>query len=334
MHGVAAFTRLVYRRKFTSEDAGRRTLTRPKGPSAPPKLRFPVTLSHKHRFPMYEVKAGGPAIVVYLHGGAYTSEIVGQHWSLIEFLASRTGCDVHVPIYGLAPEYDGLAALEFVTEVIAAADRPVYLVGDSAGGGLALLAAQALLADAGAAALPGDAGAAAPLSEAGAAPSGEAGAASAISDVGPAGDALLDGAGAARAVAGVVGMTLLAPWLDLSMDNPGIEAIEPHDPWLARPGLRPIADAWANGLPLKDPRVSPIYGDLTGLPPTQILVGTRDITLADCRTLRDRLPSTTELTFHEEPGALHVYPLLPVPEARAGRQMIANHIRSALPQPA
>lgn len=273
MQGVAAFTRLVYRRKFTSEAAGRQTLARPKGPSAPPR-GLPAVLSTEYSFPVYELRKGGPAVVIYLHGGAYTSEIVGQHWSLISFISARTGCDVLVPIYGLAPAHHGLEALEFVKEIIAAQDRPVYLAGDSAGGGLALLAAQAS--------------------------------------------------------PGVTGVTALAPWLDLAMDNPGIDAIEPLDPWLARPGLRPIAAAWANGLDLKDPRVSPIYGDLSSLPPLQLLVGTRDITLADCRTLRDRLPSTNELTYHEEPGALHVYPLLPVPEARAGRQMIVNHIRASV----
>jgi acetyl esterase/lipase len=153
MHGVGAFTRLAFRRRFTSEDAGRRTLLRPKGPSEPPRSlrqRFPVTLTHIHNFPVYAVKArpDAPATVIYLHGGAYTSEIVSQHWSLVAYLAEQTGCDVHVPIYGLAPEHDGLTALEFVTRVIAAQDRPCYLAGDSAGGGLALVLLSSAIAQA------------------------------------------------------------------------------------------------------------------------------------------------------------------------------------------
>ncbi|GIF13654.1 alpha/beta hydrolase [Actinoplanes teichomyceticus] len=281
MHGVAAFTRLVYRRRFTAEAAGRRALDRPKGPSAPPRAltgRFDVTVSATQGFPVYRIshRAGDDRpVLVYLHGGAYTSEIVRQHWSLVGYLADRTGCDVHVPIYGLAPAHQGLAAREFVTRVVAGLGRPCYLAGDSAGGGLALLAAQAC---------PGQ----------------------------------------------VAGVTMLAPWLDLSMCNPAIAALEPYDPWLARPGLRPIADAWAGGLDLKDPRLSPIYGELSGLPPLQILVGTRDITLADCRALRDALPATVPLTYHEQPGALHVYPLLPVPEARAGREAIVAHLTASL----
>ncbi|KHD75784.1 alpha/beta hydrolase [Actinoplanes utahensis] len=281
---VAAFVRLVYRRRFLSEAAGLRTLRRSKGASAPPKSltrAYAVSTTREHGFDLHRVRpsgAGTGVTVLYLHGGAYTSEIVRQHWSLIGWLAGRTGHEVVVPIYGLAPAHQGLQALDFVTAVIAAETargRRVYLAGDSAGGGLALLAAQAV--------------------------------------GGPAG--------------GVAGVTAIAPWLDLSISNPEVDLIEPHDPWLKRPGLRPIAAAWAGDVPLRDPRLSPLFGDLSALPPLQILVGTCDITLADCRLLRDRLPAGVPLTYHEEPGAIHDYPLLPVPEARAGRSAIADHIR-------
>jgi monoterpene epsilon-lactone hydrolase len=285
MNVVAAFTRLAYQRKFTTEAAGLRTLARPKGPSGPPaalRKTFDVSTSRDHGFDLHRVRPSGPGTgvtVVYLHGGAYTSEIVRQHWALVAFLARRTGHEVAVPIYGLAPAHQGLAALEFVTGVIAAETargRRCYLAGDSAGGGLALLAAQAAGGTAG----------------------------------------------------GVAGLTAIAPWLDLSISNPEVDKVEPHDPWLRRPGLRPLAAAWAGDVPLRDPRLSPIFGDLTRLPPLQILVGTRDITLPDCRLLRDRIPSSVPLTYHEQEGAVHVYPLLPVPEARAGRRAVAEHIEA------
>jgi monoterpene epsilon-lactone hydrolase len=283
MNVVAAFTRLAYQRKFTTEAAGVRTLARPKGPSGPPgalRKTFDVSTSRDHGFDLHRVRPAGPdtgVTVVYLHGGAYTSEIVRQHWALVAFLARQTGHEVAVPIYGLAPAHRGLAALEFVTAVIAAETargRRCYLAGDSAGGGLALLAAQAV--------------------------------------GGPAG--------------GVAGLTAIAPWLDLSISNPEVDRVEPHDPWLKRPGLRPLAAAWAGDVPLQDPRLSPLFGDLTRLPPLQILVGTRDITLPDCRLLRDRVPPSVPLTYHEQEGAVHVYPLLPVPEARSGRRAIVEHI--------
>lgn len=285
MHVAAAYVRLAYRRKFTTEAAGRRALAQPKGPSAPPRGlsgRFDVSRSRDHGFDVWRVAPPGTGagdVVVYLHGGAYSSEIVSQHWSLIGHLAARTGLAVQVPIYGLAPRHHGLEALDFVSRVVADVTRDgrrCYLAGDSAGGGLALLTAQAVRE-------------------------------------------------------GVAGLTLLAPWLDLSLSNPGIAEVEPRDPWLRRPGLRVMAAAWARDEPLTDPRLSPLFGDLTGLPPTQVLVGTRDITLPDCRTLRDRWPGGAPLTYHEEPGALHVYPLLlPAPEARTGRAAIVAHIKASL----
>ncbi|MEU8663995.1 alpha/beta hydrolase [Actinoplanes philippinensis] len=285
MSVVAAFTRLAYQRRFVSEEAGLRSLARPKGPSGPPSAihrAYAVSTTRDHGFDLHRVRPPGPGTdvtVVYLHGGAYTSEIVRQHWSLIAHIAGRTGHEVAVPIYGLAPAHHGLQALEFVSGVIAAETtrgRRCYLAGDSAGGGLALLAAQAA--------------------------GGEAG--------------------------GVAGLTAIAPWLDLSISNPEVDRVEPHDPWLRRPGLRPLAAAWARDVPLQDPRLSPLFGDLARLPPLQVLVGTRDITLPDCRLLRDRLPPSVPLTYHEEPGAVHVYPLLPVPEARAGRRAVVGHIRA------
>jgi hypothetical protein len=58
-------------------------------------------------------------------------------------------------------------------------------------------------------------------------------------------------------------------------------------------------------------------------------VGDRDITLADCRVFRDRVPRG-RLEYHEQPGGLHVYPLLPVPEGRAARRDVLDRIQTAM----
>jgi monoterpene epsilon-lactone hydrolase len=291
MKGVAAFVRVAYKRRFATEAAGQALLAKAKGPSAPPPgIRKRCVVAHRqvNGRDVYVVRARraptGPSehSIIYLHGGAYTSEIVKEHWALIAYLAEQTHQDVHVPSYGLAPQHQALEALDLATKLItdlAAGGGRCYLVGDSSGGGLALLAAQAVAAD------PGRP---------------------------------------------VVGLTTIAPWLDLTMSNPGIPAVERTDPWLSRAGLRPIAASWAADVPLTDPRVSPIHGPLEGLPPLQVLVGTRDITLPDCRLLRDRVAPGTALTYHEEPDAIHNYPLLPVPEAKAGRAAIVEHIRVSL----
>ena len=113
------------------------------------------------------------------------------------------------------------------------------------------------------------------------------------------------------------------------MANPEVPAVERVDPWLSRAGLVPIAAAWAAATPLDDPLVSPLHGDLSSLPPLAIWVGTRDITLPDCRLVRDRLAGDPSFRYVELDGALHVYPLLPVPEGRRAREEIATHVATS-----
>lgn len=292
MNLLAMLLRIVYKPRFATAAAGRAMLARRKRSSEPPRSLTRRCSVHSARvggFDVHLVRANDAPVdadqrpaVVYLHGGAYCNEIVAQHWSLIADLAEHTGAEVHVPIYGLTPQHTGLEARAFVMEVLAGlaeAGRPVHLIGDSSGGGLALIAAQA---------------------------------------------------SADRDEVQLTGATLIAPWLDLSMSNPGVDAVEQTDPWLTRAGLRPIAEAWAAGADVHDPRLSPINGELRGLPPIDVWVGTRDITVPDCRALRDRLPAASLAGYHELDGAVHVTPLLPVPEGRASRRSIVEGVARRL----
>lgn len=126
-----------------------------------------------------------------------------------------------------------------------------------------------------------------------------------------------------RTTAGIVGMTLIAPWLDLSISNPRVPEVARTDPWLDPERYRPLGRAWAAGRDPRDPAVSPIFGDLTGLPPTAVFVGTRDLCVVDCEVLAERAPS---VRLHAEKGSPHVFPLLPTPEGRAGRAAIIRFV--------
>ena len=66
------------------------------------------------------------------------------------------------------------------------------------------------------------------------------------------------------------------------------------------------------------PEVSPALGDLAGLPPALMFCGTRDTLMPGCRLLARRAAEAGwDLTYVEEPGLLHVFPILPfIPEAR------------------
>ena len=82
-------------------------------------------------------------IILYLHGGAYMSNLRTEHWRLIEKLIIKTGATVVVPDYPLIPEASCKDTYEFIEGLFTGliteypAKRIVFM-GDSAGGGLAL----------------------------------------------------------------------------------------------------------------------------------------------------------------------------------------------------
>ncbi len=87
--------------------------------------------------------------VLYLHGGGFTTGSPATHRSLAAHLAREIRRPVYLLDYRLAPEHpcpaaldDTVAAFDALTRVVGS----VALAGDSAGGGLALAAAQVLAA--------------------------------------------------------------------------------------------------------------------------------------------------------------------------------------------
>jgi epsilon-lactone hydrolase len=125
-------------------------------------------------------------------------------------------------------------------------------------------------------------------------------------------------------------LLLISPWLDALLGNPEIKQIQPYDPMLAVEPLRWTGALWAGELAPSHPAVSPLNGGVTGLPPIEVYVGTRDILLPDARRLGElaRLAGT-EVELREAVGQIHVYPLWPTPEGRRARQEIMAGIERA-----
>ncbi|MEV6950554.1 alpha/beta hydrolase [Streptomyces sp. NPDC051183] len=103
-------------------------------------------------WPVYDASPRGAeptAQVLYVHGGGYINELVRPHWSMIRTLVSEARARVVVPAYILAPR--GTAdrtvpvAADLLSGLIASGGAGgTVLIGDSAGAGLALAAAQRL----------------------------------------------------------------------------------------------------------------------------------------------------------------------------------------------
>ncbi|TPW30226.1 alpha/beta hydrolase [Pararhizobium mangrovi] len=80
--------------------------------------------------------------VVWLHGGGLVFGSPQSHSAMAAYLARTLSRPVILPRYRLAPEHAWPAPFEDVLALLDAVDDPIDLVGDSAGGHLALLAAQ------------------------------------------------------------------------------------------------------------------------------------------------------------------------------------------------
>ncbi len=81
--------------------------------------------------------------VMYLHGGGFIAALSIAHWWVIASILRNSRATVTVPLYGLAPENtvdDAYHLLDAVySSIIRLADKKrVFLMGDSAGGSLAL----------------------------------------------------------------------------------------------------------------------------------------------------------------------------------------------------
>lgn len=309
---VIGAVRVMFHPRTATRARGLRTLTRGTDPVPPSRtLRRRVirrNLGDRGRYAVDRMvpdptgQPGPPGqpvtgtAVIYLHGGAFVHGIVRQHWRLVGDLADATGAPVYVPHYGRAPEHTADEVFALVDTLVehclqwdARRDEQghpatvrVHLAGDSAGGALALLAAQHLR------------------------------------------DHPRDGVV-------VAGVTLISVALDLTMTNPQIPVVEQTDPWLSREGVRPLLEAWAGERDLDDPLVSPLYGDLPGLPPIHVFSGTRDICWPDVAVLERRAQEAgAEIHLHVSEGSPHVHVLLPTPEGRGDRATLLATVKESL----
>jgi acetyl esterase/lipase len=221
--------------------------------------------------------------IFYIHGGAYVYRISRLHWSFLGKLVSALNCKIIVPLYPLAPEKTHEEALAFVSDLyfqkLAGLEdnEKMILMGDSAGGGLALVLAQYLKE---------------------------------------------------KGMEQPEQIILVSPWLDVSLSNPDIKKLESDDPLLVRSGLIEAGKMYAGNTDTKDPKVSPIYGDITGLAAITLIMGSHDLLVADSRKLA-KLAKEQDIPLHyiEADKMVHIYPIYDFPESRVAQRKIVEKIK-------
>lgn len=80
----------------------------------------------------------------------------------------------------------------------------------------------------------------------------------------------------------------IAPWTDLAATGPSLAQFQARDPLLDSEMLRATALLYLNGADPRDPRASPLYADLRGLPPLLIQCGSCDVLHDDSTRLAER----------------------------------------------
>ena len=212
-------------------------------------------------------KRANGKLMIYLHGGAFVSGPGQHHWDTVKKIYQNTDLNIWVYDYPKAPEH----TVETVNKCVDAIYKKaletydasdIILMGDSAGGTLALTLTQRLKK---------------------------------------------------HEIAKPSLLVLVSPVLDASMDNPKILKIEDRDPILSVAGVSSAKKMFAGGRPLKDPSISPLYGDFNDFPDVMLFIGGRDITAPDQLKFEQILREKgvgIDLTYDED--MIHIWPLLPV----------------------
>lgn len=238
----------------------------------------------------YWVRTGTPShtgkVIIYLHGGGY---ILGSASTNLG-LPLRVGPAARTPVlsvdYRLAPENPFPAALDDSVAVYRWLLKRGYgrgdiaIMGDSAGGGLAVSLAMAIRQ----ARLPAP-----------------------------------------------VAVVALSPLTDLSPASDTRATLAAFDPIVVGDPTGRLA-IYAGDNDLKDPLISPVYGDLRGFPPLLIQVGTREVLLSDSvRLARRAREAGVDVTLDVWEGMWHVWQDHPLaPEAKQASAEIGRFLERHL----
>lgn len=79
----------------------------------------------------------------------------------------------------------------------------------------------------------------------------------------------------------------LSPWTDMTASGNSYEENKDNDPTMSKELLNFFADSYTSDR--ENPYVSPLFGDLTGMPPSLIIVGGDEIMLDDGRLMHEKL---------------------------------------------
>lgn len=106
------------------------------------------------------------------------------------------------------------------------------------------------------------------------------------------------------------GAVLFSPWTDMKASGASFQDNDRNDVWLSRAHCEAWASHYLGDLDPSDPRVSPVYANLEGLPPMLFLVGDQEVLLDDARQAHENARAAgVASTLHVGRAMQHDWPL-------------------------
>lgn len=122
----------------------------------------------------------------------------------------------------------------------------------------------------------------------------------------------------------------ITPCMDSSLVNPDLHTVAQRDPWLGIPGIEEVTRLICPDVPTTDPRVSPIYGDFSKMPPMLVFGASEDMLGPDAKkTVEMAKEKGREAEFVYGEGMVHVWPLLPIYEGGLAVDKIVEWLEAA-----
>ena len=277
------------------EGRGKKRLKAPYAPS-PVILKDPRLTFETGELPklIYTPDEPAEATVLFLHGGAFVSEMTRHHELFVAALGRELKARVIAPAYPLAPEHTFDDAVREVLELYreiqkeAKGSGPFVLMGDSAGASLA---------------------------------------AGLCVEIGEGRYAQSD-----PALTLPDRLILISPALDLTLSNPEDDKLEAKDPMLAGIGVRVMAKRWAGTEDPASPECSPLFAGPSVFKGTEVTLfaGTREILYPDIVAFTEHLKEAgIPVRLHIGRDLNHDYPLFPIPEALEAMNQIREAVFNA-----
>ncbi len=128
----------------------------------------------------------------------------------------------------------------------------------------------------------------------------------------------------------------ISPWTDLALTGESLATKAEADQMIKNDGIRRVRDAYVGTFNPNTPLVSPIYAELSGLPPLLIQVGENEVLLDDSTRLAERAEAAgVDVTLEVWPEMIHVWHFFAamLPEGQQAIDRIGEWVRQRLAAP-